>query len=52
MERRAEGSKLKRRLVKKTTSQIHSSHATHDDDTSISCDYNKVGIISCFSKSA
>ncbi|KAK1376071.1 E3 ubiquitin-protein ligase rnf8-A [Heracleum sosnowskyi] len=40
MERRNEGSKLKRRLVNRTTSQIHSSRV-HDEETSVSCDYNE-----------
>ncbi|KAL8113913.1 hypothetical protein AgCh_020991 [Apium graveolens] len=41
LERRKEGSKLKKRGVNKTTSQIHSSRATHDDETSVSCYYNE-----------
>lgn len=51
-ERRKENSKLKRKLVNKSTSHIHSSHATHDDETPVSCSYDEVGIILCFLESA
>ncbi|WOG89259.1 hypothetical protein DCAR_0208496 [Daucus carota subsp. sativus] len=44
MERR-QVSKLKRRLVNKTTTRSHSSGATCDDETSSRCYYNEVGII-------
>lgn len=50
MERRKEGSKLKRRLVKKSTGQNHSSRATHDNGTPVSCYYSEVDTILCFQK--